>query len=171
MRAVPSAATVKFGRSPACGPSGLLRPCFFLNGLKCGPADSNGFSPFGWHDPTLWMCIACSPGGRFLKSTTIRTPDASSLRRAEPTLRPCSSSRSATAVEAAGPALDSFFEEEFGLEQPAAPIAHKTRRVRIMDHLGSREKPRRETIYDPASCTVSRDLSEEGLERRLDLGA
>src|SRR5437899_2587022 len=36
--ALPSGPTSKFGKSPACGPSGLFFPCFFASGLKCGPA-------------------------------------------------------------------------------------------------------------------------------------
>ena len=38
--AVPSAPTVKFGMSPACGPSGFSMPCFFMSGLKWPPADA-----------------------------------------------------------------------------------------------------------------------------------
>jgi hypothetical protein len=42
--ASPEAETVMFGRSPACGPSGAMVPCFLLSGLKCTPAEVNGGS-------------------------------------------------------------------------------------------------------------------------------
>src|SRR6266702_2762612 len=38
--AVPTPVTMRLGRSPACAPSGLSRPCFLPVGLKWAPADT-----------------------------------------------------------------------------------------------------------------------------------
>ena len=54
----PSELTVMFGASPACGPSGALRPCFRFPGLKCAPADENAGEAAPSHRPTAWKWIA-----------------------------------------------------------------------------------------------------------------
>src|SRR5262249_59473339 len=51
--ASPDAATSRFGRSPACGPSGFIEPCFLLAGLKWAPAEGKSG---GWQEPTAWVC-------------------------------------------------------------------------------------------------------------------
>src|SRR5206468_2881860 len=83
--AVPSAPTTRLGRSPACEPSGLSRPCFFPVGLKCAPADAKSG---GSHLATPWMCRPFAPGGRPLAAISIWTPSACSVRVASPTCCP-----------------------------------------------------------------------------------
>src|SRR6267143_6525739 len=83
--AAPSGPTTKFGMSPAWCPSGFSRPCFFPSGLKCPPADlKSGASHFA----VWWMCTACSPGGRFFRSSLIFTPCLAIFNVAVPTLSP-----------------------------------------------------------------------------------
>src|SRR5881296_2543975 len=85
MRPVPSGATVRFGRSPACGPCGLSAPCCLLVGLKCGPAL---LKSGGSHLPTAWTCTACGPGGRLLASSRMRTTLPAWVKVAVPTVWP-----------------------------------------------------------------------------------
>lgn len=70
---VPSCPTVKFGRSPACGPFGFLTPCCLCVGLKCGPEDEKSGPS---HRPTASMCTPCVPGGSLVIWNVTKTPIA-----------------------------------------------------------------------------------------------
>src|SRR3989442_4730260 len=95
MRPLPSGATVRFGRSPACGkPCGFSAPCCLFMGLKCSPALVKSG---GSHLPTAWTCTPCGPGGRPLTSTTMRTTLPACAKRATPTVWPCGVFNSAMA--------------------------------------------------------------------------
>src|SRR4029079_2282798 len=57
----PLAATSTLGRSPACGPLGLLSPCCLPVGFQCVPAvEKSG----GSHLPIGWTWMPWSPCGR-----------------------------------------------------------------------------------------------------------
>src|SRR5262245_26233878 len=87
--------------SPACWPSLLSLPCFFCSGLKWGPAEVKG----GSHLPTACTWKACSPGGRPLSASAIRTPERVCVSSAVPTSLP-SADLSSAAAESDGVAAD-----------------------------------------------------------------